>query len=373
MSTESTGKEKLSVTDIVFGRFMEKILEAEELTLSEETLADDFKTITLEMLKDEGKYKDYIDDSLMYYGYRLREDNRNEEKAFQAHLQQDYGFVLYHLELIYLLSIELGEFVFNKISKEEPLNYLMNMQHVRACSIFSEIIHLIKGGYGTGAMARYRSLHELAVVSEFVFQNRTTAATAYLDYLGVMKAKDARYLKYLYGEDEELNTAISIFEQEIKPDLERKYGKKFADIESYNDYEWARSSLKISPNQTPNFGQLRKKVKREHGREQYKLSSNTIHSAPKSLVSTLGSIEGFPIAGASNIGLSEPGSWATYELIQMNSILLSLVQKDEDINVLYHLQTAFMLKLIQTLCNFVYEEFYNVEKEILKDDEFLKE
>lgn len=373
MTTDNIDKRNLCVTDIVFERFMKKIQEDEKLDLSEKTIVADIKKITSELMTDEGKYKSYIEDSLMYFGYRLREDNRNQEQSFQAHIQQEYGFIFYHMDLIYLLSIELGEFIFDKISSNNTVNYLFKLKHIRACSIFAEILHLLKGGYGTGAMTRYRSLHELAVVSEFVHNNGQAAAEAYLDYTEVMKAKDARYLLTLYGNDIELIKAISRFEQDVKPNLEEKYGEKFVDIKSFHDFEWARTFLNMKPHRNPTFNQIRNKINRDKGREQYKLSSNNIHSAPKSLISTLGSWNGFPIAGASNVGIAEPGSWAVYELQQMNTILMKLTQETEETNVLDSLQAILIVKLIQNLCNFVYVEFGSVERALLQEEQSAEE
>ena len=49
----------------------------------------------------------------------------------------------------------------------------------RACQQYLEIIYLVKGGFADGAYARWRSLFELSVISEFIRKNPEEVAKAY--------------------------------------------------------------------------------------------------------------------------------------------------------------------------------------------------
>lgn len=318
----------------------------------------------------------YIDETLMHWGYRLREEDRIETVRFQNNLEKIYGYIFYHLDLIYLLTIQLGVFINDQLQKndlieENYLNSLIIKQHVRACSILAETIHLLKGGFGTGAMVRYRSLHELVVTMEFIYKNGQDAAEAYYDYIDVMKAKDAKYLKSLYGEKQDIKESLDHYHSNIKPVLTKKHGKEFANIHSRDDAIWARKFLNLKPGQKPSFNQIRNSVKRAHGREQYKFSSNSIHSAPKSIISSLGHAEFLPIAGASNIGIAEPGAWSIYELVNFNSILCQLLVDNSDsveFDPFSTLEALFSQRLIMKLAGYVSSNFSKIEKEILDDE-----
>ena len=70
-----------------------------------------------------------------------------------------------------LASRDLGSLFYENLEKKPEVSKIEELilyQHIRSCSIFSEVIHLIKGGFGTGALTRFRSLHESAVITEFV-------------------------------------------------------------------------------------------------------------------------------------------------------------------------------------------------------------
>ena len=41
----------------------------------------------------------------------------------------------------------------------------------RACRIAEEVLVLLKAGYGQGALARWRALHEVAVVADLIAEN----------------------------------------------------------------------------------------------------------------------------------------------------------------------------------------------------------
>ncbi|WP_336635380.1 DUF5677 domain-containing protein [Lysinibacillus fusiformis] len=363
--------EKTSEVDILetlFEGFLDKVIVTENLNFDEDTIVKDIEKISEEIVKEEGEYKQYIEENLRSLGYRLREDNRLNERVFLANLERDYGYIFYHLELVYLLSVELGKCIHGKFDKDEsPLITVMTFNHVRACSMLAEVLHLIKGGYGNGAIARFRSLHELSVVSEFIFEKKEPAAEAFLDYLEVMKVKDALYLKQLYGSEKKIEEVLKNYKN-IKQKFILKYGIRFADEKSKCDYEWARGFLNINEKSFPSFAMIRSNINRKTGREQYKLSSNNIHSAPKSIISNINTKTGYPIAGASNIGLAEPGNWSIYEMQIMNTQLMKLVLKSKDFSFIDIIKIQFIIKNIQILCNYSYEKFGKIENIFKKNE-----
>lgn len=370
--TEIDEKETLK---IVFYSFLSKLKNNNIIDIDNISM-DELFTKLLSMFTSEEKanedIEEYADETLKYWGYRLREDFRINENGYVNNLEKDYGYIFFHLDLIYLITIQMGELISDEINeseldKESKLASLLRLQHVRSCSIFAEIIHLIKGGFGTGAVTRYRSLFELVVTMDFIHMHGEKAAETYFDYINVMKAKDTQYLIKIYGREKDLVDNLEKFKKEIKPDLINKYDKEFTDLKK-NDYVWAKYFLEDSKKHS--FAQISKATKRVHGREQYKLASNNIHSAPRSLLSNLGTLENKPVAGGSNIGLAEPGSWAVYELINFNSILIRYILENSDkFNYETVLSCLLGNKLLLNLAKTVYKDFFEIEEELKKDND----
>ncbi|AZG33998.1 DUF5677 domain-containing protein [Shewanella psychromarinicola] len=72
------------------------------------------------------------------------------------------------LDLFYITDQEAGvvfqeNFTSIPDLENDPLLGVLMRQHAHACRITSEIIHLLKGGYADGALARWRTLFEISV------------------------------------------------------------------------------------------------------------------------------------------------------------------------------------------------------------------
>jgi len=91
------------------------------------------------------------------------------------------------LEMLRQISIEAGmkfqkEFLkFNEYVNDPLLGVLM-IQHANACRITGEIIHLLKGGYADGAIARWRTLFEIAVTSLVLRKHGKESAIDYIKH-----------------------------------------------------------------------------------------------------------------------------------------------------------------------------------------------
>jgi hypothetical protein len=356
--------ERYSLSKLIFMSCISKKLKEDEKESFEEEL-----TTTIASL---GKYEleedDEINELLFLFGYKMREDLRLEGIGFSNRLAQHYGLEFYYLELIEILSRELGALFSKHIddNKERALTDFLLHQHIRACFTYSEIIYLIKGGFGTGAITRFRSLHELAVISEFVVENGDDAAECYFDYLPVMQMKDLIYQERIVGEsldDEKVREELRIHLRKIT----EKRGKDFTNLQERSDYIWAKKYLRTGQNAS--FNQIRKCINRKHGLKPYKIASNNIHSAPKSIISSLSTPDGIFGSGASNIGVSLAGTWGTYEMIQMNRLVFSQLLLEEDNELIDRMQGMFIIKMMNHLARLLYEDFPAKEDQLLGDEE----
>lgn len=240
---------------------------------------------------------------------QMLRERRAERKAFEANLAHHWGKALDSLQMLIVFVLEAGD-DFNRefrhaASREQ--DYVFNVLarlHARACQVASEIITLLRAGYADGAHARWRCLHEIAVVALFIVDHGNDVAERYLLHEGIESYKAANQ----YQEHFEALGYVSLTKAELEKFEKRRnalithFGKNYG-----GDYGWAADVLKIS---RPTFSDIEKQVGLDHFRPYYKLASHNVHANPKGLFFKLGL---YPkkltllLAGPSNIGLTDPG------------------------------------------------------------------
>src|SRR5260370_36714366 len=95
------------------------------------------------------------------------------------------------------MSRELGDSVNREIrqspdaSSRRHLIDVLARSHARACQIVEEILCLLECGLSDGAMARWRTLHEVAVVASFVATHGEDLAERYVSHQAVESKRAA--------------------------------------------------------------------------------------------------------------------------------------------------------------------------------------
>ncbi|HEX5504552.1 MAG TPA: DUF5677 domain-containing protein, partial [Thermomicrobiales bacterium] len=175
-------------------------------------------------------------------------------------------------------------------------------------------------GHPSGANARWRTLHELAVVSYFIKDRGQEVAERYLLHHIVESATSANdYQDYCARLGYEPLSAEEMAALEAdKAALCRRFGPEYR-----HHYGWAAKALG-SPR--PTFKQIEAAVSLQHWRPYYGMASHSVHAKPKGIAFDLGNM--FPselmLAGPSNSGLADPGQSALISLFQITTILLGL-------------------------------------------------
>ncbi|MDO6389323.1 DUF5677 domain-containing protein [Pontibacter sp. BT731] len=265
------------------------------------------------------------------------------------------------METIFLLSEEAGKMSYHEdIQKgiDTPLFEVLHKLHARAIQISKEILNLLKGGFSDGAMARWRTLHELTVIGYFIKDNGTETAQRFLDHEYVSNFKEAQCYDE-YGEKlglTKLNEEELTYLRNQKDAMIHKYGKDFKE-----DYGWAAHIIKGKPN----FSEIEKKVNLNHLRPYYKLANNMVHSGAKSIKFKLGLIDKelmdqVLLTGPTNYGLALPGQ----------NTVISLHQTT--VNLLTHAPTFDRLVSLKVMAKFVEEcknAFVQIEKRLEEEDE----
>lgn len=193
--------------------------------------------------------------------------------------------------------------------------------HARALHISNEILVLLKAGYPDGANARWRSLHELAVISIFLKKHDEEVSKRYLEYRVINVFKDAQEYQEYYkklGYNPMKTSDLGIIKKE-KERLCKKYGNDF-----YKNYGWIPSAIfKVR-----NFKDFEMKVgDMDAWRPFYNRSSASIHGNPRGFHRLgLKDEQQYKVllTGPSDRGLDNPLQTTAISLMHISISLLNL-------------------------------------------------
>lgn len=184
--------------------------------------------------------------------------------------------------------------------------------HGRACMTASEVGALLRSGHATGANARWRTLHELAVVALFISERGQELARRYLDHQVVDMYRSARQFQEFVGtlgqdplHDEELQTLVEDHNR-----LVAHYGPAFK-----GDYGWAAEAVGMD---RPTFRDIAAAIRLDHWSPYVRMASRGIHAGSRGGYFDLGlppELEAIP-AGPSHFGLADPGGNSMISLLQ---------------------------------------------------------
>ena len=247
---------------------------------------------------------------------------KSERRKFLDYHNKVWGKPLNLLDALISLSLELGiEFSQKLISDTSNANdiifHVLKRLHARGCQVSSEILTLLRGGFADGAHARWRTLHEISVIAQFISVNENDLAERYLAHSAIVDYQRAlqyrKYsddLSYAPMSDENFNTIKSNYDAVLK-----KYGSNFK-----SDYGWASEIL---GNPKPNFTNIEEKANESHMQPFVKLAHMNVHAGSKGIFYRLGSPpnDDLLITGASVFGVGEPGQNTAYTINKLTSTL----------------------------------------------------
>lgn len=320
---------------------------SESLTNSLPEIADEVSDIIFETLKR--NFKQY------------QKDFRRDIKQFNKNLEQEWGKAIDLLEMFYYISLETGsnfnEYYRPIAVKDKNLVFdVITRLHARSCQICSEIICLLKNGFADGAHARWRTLHEVAVITIFVQNHGNEVAERYILHSGIEDYKAARKyqeccetLGYQKLSDTEYSEIRDGYDQLI-----HKFGKNYK-----NEYGWASTAL---GKDSPTFADIEANANLDHMRPYYKMASHNVHANPKGVFFKLGLLperSEILLSGPSNVGLTDPGHGTAISLLQVTSALLTLES---------NLDRLVICKILLNLENQIGEAFLEAQLAIEEAD-----
>lgn len=250
---------------------------------------------------------------------------------FRVRMEETWGKPLGQLRMLLTIAREWCEEAHAEENKSEKdgksrLKTLMVRFLVRSCQVTDEIICLLENGFADGAMARWRTLHEIGIVAAVVSKHGEDIAERYHahqaveskramnKYLACYKHLGYRPLSARAARtiDKRYNSAIA------------KYGKSFK-----SDYGWAAHHLKKDG---PSFADLEAEAGYAHMRAHYQMGNDNVHAGIKSMYARLGLLNDYDslLAGRSNAGLVDPGQNAAHTLTRI-AVLVCLSPKLDDV------------------------------------------
>lgn len=132
---------------------------------------------------------------------RMLREHRDFRRGFEQRLQQRWGPALELYECVRVCCLETGE-DFQKRQDQQAdegsvKRSALTLLHARACLVASEVQGLLRSGHAAGAQARWRTLHELAVVAFVLSNHDPEISERFLLHRHVERYKDARqYQQY---------------------------------------------------------------------------------------------------------------------------------------------------------------------------------
>jgi hypothetical protein len=288
-----------------------------------------------------------------------------ERSGFQRRLHARYAAAFELLDMQLVLTRELGEELNRLARAQRPtgeqavLADVLSRLHARACQIAHEVAALLRAGYADGAMARWRSLHEVSVVFQFIAEHGPDTAIRYLAHDAIESWKAARGYNAMAARLKHRPFTVAELTA-IKNDSDSalaKYGPEFE-----TEYGWAAHALR---NGRPSFADLERTVKLDHFRPCYKFASHNVHANPKGVLyrlSVLGDRHLLP-TGSTNVGLTDPGQNAALSLGQITAGLVNQVPS---------LDALCFMAMLNELPREIGVAFWQAEKAIQADERKLR-
>lgn len=300
-------------------------------------------------------------DGLMEHMDAMLEEWRDELDGFEQRLYDDWQDPIDLFEAFLVFTQELGQ-MYSQERRDETMDdgdlvhlALVNL-HGRACLIAREVLALIKHGFADAAHARWRSIHEVAVVGEFIQQTGQETAKRFL----LHKAIDDYYQAAAYREEQDKLSGAAITDEEMEEIESRRdqlldhYGRGF-------DGPWGWAANEV---ENGKFSELEEQAGYGQHRPYYVFASKVnVHSGSKGTFEQLATLDRYElttVAAPSNIGFTLPATHTARSLFQITMSLL-LHRPNEE----YIVQLLTTRKFLQD----IEEAFPKVRAEIEQRDE----
>lgn len=326
----------------------EKFSEAQLQDAVDQTVGNTLPEISEQML-----------DRLKRKASKMLKERRSGDGGFRRRHMGRWRKAFDTLEMLYVICEESGaEFntEFRPIAVEDN-NFTFEAVvtlHARALLVANEILTLLKGGFADGALSRWRSLHEIAVIGQFLSHHDCETAERYLLSFNLQTHRSMlQYNKYAEKAKLELISDVEVEKfQRAQDNIISRFGASIK-----KEYGWAAKALN---NANPSFYDLERSIDMEHWRPSYRWASEYIHANYKphdALLGMVGVDQSVLLVGPSNSGMTEPAHMMAISLSQITAALL-LLQPNID--------RLVILNIVLCLVDEVGEVFLQTNQKLLE-------
>jgi hypothetical protein len=259
---------------------------------------------------------------------------------FQRHQWRRWRKGLSRLAMMLTITRELGGQLAAQYSAEtNQLPHVLVRLHARACTVADEVLTLLQAGFADAAMARWRTLHEIAVTSLFLQERGETAAERFVAH-EVIEALRAARLHQKHARRLELTRLPRRDVNRLKRLVKKRlatFGPGFG-----KPYGWAANN----PNdKVRGFEDVEKRTSLSHWRPSYKSASHQVHATPNAMfewIAIYGS-DG-PLGGRSMLGVADPGQRTAISLNQVTAAVATCGKPSPTFD------TVLTLKILRLAC-----------------------
>jgi hypothetical protein len=282
----------------------------------------------------------------------LTRDLRRDRRAFEARLYRRWKKPIDQLEAIWNATLEAGQAFARRSARasstaDTTLGVLVQ-SHARACQITYEILALLRAGCASGAHARWRSLHEVAVTM-MILRAHPKLTARYVDHAAVDRWRAARAYQ--------AHAVPRGFEPISGEELERYERSAAKAVAAHGKaiegpWGWAEP---LFDKARFGFHDLERAAGVAHLNPWYGMANLAVHAHSRSLEFNLSAVhgaDGVLVAGGTDAGLAEPGQGTALTLLQATSALVVYGRPSLDdvitLNVLSEMTTAVAEAFVAT-------------------------
>jgi Family of unknown function (DUF5677) len=232
--------------------------------------------------------------AVVEHGAQLRD-------LFTSGLRVQWGPALKRLRILHEVAWEAGR-AFHDAATGRALHEVLARLHARGLALVAEILCLLENGFASGAMARWRTLHETTVVAVVLRDGGEEQARRFLDHDAVGRLRQAReyQLRAVDLASKPIPADVFVAIEADRDRMAERYGPRFGD-----DYGWANepgNEAHIS------FRHLEAMAAQDHLRPYYQMANNPVHAGARGLLWELGTVDhDVLVTGSSDRGLADPG------------------------------------------------------------------
>jgi hypothetical protein len=342
--------------------------ESDALTAEEQQLVDGIVAKIRRGLSDASKR---FGVRVVRHGSMILRGRRIRSQGFQERLYSRWSGPLDLYELCLYVAQNCGDYFNRKfrpktaVGNDYQFEAMVRLQ-AGAVRVAGEIYALLLSGYASGAHARWRTLHEIAVTALFIAQENKETAERYMHHLFVKSYEDSlQYQKHAKKLKVKPLTQREL--RRIKKDylaVIARYGEDFR-----KGYAWARPALlrhnsKLKGDKI-GFDHLQAAVNVQHWTPYYRMASHAVHPSSTFIRSHLGGRVDIPVilAGPSNADLADPGQGALISLTNATAALLTYESGSLELTE-FRLSLSAMVLSLHALSDSASREFIKVHRQL---------